>query len=188
MPKYRIQENYGVCGPSSQIEINTTTLSSCSAIIMFNGGNLQLGLYHYGALSLTGHMVQTVIRQMINDVAPTEIVLWPAHVTGNFVTVKREKKSILLDNAKVRTFLEFTKNSQCSLEQKADATFPGVRVVDAKLTFGGVSAFQEPPAKLSEGRTQYGDIWWYHASATGSGEYIKKIDQAVTDLLDLEYP
>ena len=189
MPGYRIQENYGLCGPSSQVEINTTTLLSCSAVILFNAQTGMLGLYHYGALSLTGRMVQAVIRQMINDVAPSRIVLWPANVSNSLflVSKEREEKSILLDNAKLRTFLDFTKSGPCALEQRADENFPGVKVRDGALSFEPVSGSVTPPANLPEGRTQSGDIWWYHASATGSQPYAQKDGQAVTDILILEH-
>jgi hypothetical protein len=189
MKSYCIVEKYGVSGPTNEVHLGTTTLSSCSAIIMYNATTSMLGLFHYGALSLTGTGVMPMIRQMFNDLQPTQMILWPANVVDQgYGSVELERQSVLLDNAKVRQFLLLLITTGCTLEQKKDETFPGVRVDSGTLVFEAVSysAIKVPgDVTLTAGRTQSGNINFYYAPSDNANEYSNGIDDMARRILDI---
>jgi len=195
MRTYKVSEEYGVCGPASEVMIETTTLYSCSAIIMLNAQTDVLGLYHYPALCLKAAGVQQAIIGMINEIVPTEIVLWTANPTNDGCTKDpRPAKSILLDNAKVKTFLDLKKSSTCTLSVVSGKTFTGVKCVDKTLVFKAGSSFDVnvPSSETIQGghnttlRVKKGNIWFYFGSGDGAGDYGKKITIAIQNMSGIE--
>ena len=193
---YEVTEEFGVCGPENEVAITTTTLSSCSAIIIFNAKTRILGLFHYPGMQLSAPGVQRAIIAMINDITPTQIVLWPANPKSHgygMSDLDRDKKLVQLDNAKVKTFLELKKPSSCTLEVKSNETFPGVQAVGGKLVFESSSGSVKVPSSKTiqesdggVGRVQRGNIWFYFGSGAGSGDYSSKLQTAASTILEIE--
>ncbi len=193
---FEVTEEFGVCGPENEVTIVTTTLSSCSAIILFNANTRILGLYHYPGMQLSAPGVQRAIIAMINDIVPTQIVLWPANPKWHgygMSDLDMDKKLVQLDNAKVKTFLELKKPSSCTLVVKSNETFPGVQAIAGKLVFEYSSGSVKVPssATIQEsdggvGRVQRGNIWFYFGSGAGAGDYSKKLRYAAGTILEIE--
>lgn len=195
MESFLVTEGFGVCGAANNIEIKTTTLHSCSAIILFNAPRQILGLFHYPAENLTGAGIQGAILSMINDIAPTQLVLWTANPPGHGygdqdgVLAKR----IVLDNAKLRTFLELKKASNCTLEVVTGRTFPGVTAAGSKLVFTHSGMAEQVPGKttIQAGkepveRSKRGNIWFYYGSTEGPREYSRKIGEMARKIVNIE--
>jgi len=197
MATFKVSEEYGVCSMSNETVIETTTLYSCSAIIMLNAEKECLGLYHYPALSLSAPGVQGAIIKMINDIVPTEIVLWKANprIEGYTAGQRRDLMSIRLDNAEVKIFLEARKQETCTLTVVSDRTFSGVKCANKALVFerGSASPVHVPSSEtIQRGddpvlRVQKGNIWFYFGSGAGAREYAQKIGSAVQDQLEIEH-
>lgn len=183
MVTYRITEDYGVYGPENEVRFRTSTLLSCSAIIMYNSATTILGLFHYGALTLGSTNVQNTIVQMVNDIRPTDMVLWPANISGQFEN-ERDRMSVKLDNAKVRQFLLNIKGGACSFVQKADETFPGVRANGA-LVFGGLAGEQAMP-DIAVGKTVQGNIAFFFCGNSTASKYSGDVANAVSRILEIE--
>lgn len=179
MPTVQVSENYGVAGPDNELSITTTTLLSCSAIIFYRQATRMLGLFHYGALTIASPTVQGTILQMMNDLAPDEIVLWPANIVdhgfgGEFVVM--ERLSVALDNAKVRQFLLNSKAPGATVTQVADRTFPGVSA-DGALKYG-VSRAGKLLSGIDAGRSLSGNLRYYY---TGDYDDTKGFGEKITD-------
>lgn len=163
MAVVKVSENYGVAGPDNELSVTTTTLLSCSAIIFYRTATRMLGVFHYGSMTISSVTVQNMILQMMNDLAPDEIVLWPANIVdhgygGEHVAV--ERIAVGLDNAKVRQFLLNSKAPGATVTQIAGQTFAGVSANGA-LQFG-VSSDGTLLSGINAGRSQVGNLRYYY--------------------------
>lgn len=191
MKSYEVTEGYGVCGPAAELEITTTTLLSCSAVILLNKTQRILGLFHYPALALGAPGIQNAMIQMINDIVPGEITLWTANPQVLMGNADLEKKIVRLDNAKVKTFLELRKPSACTVTLVTGVTFGGVSSDGTSLEFrGGVTGNIKVPGSTTitsaETRKQSGNIWFYHGSSGQAGDYGRKVEDAAMRILEIE--
>lgn len=194
MPGFRVMEGFGVAGPANELEATTTSLLSCSAIILFNDAARWLGLFHYPALSLAAPGIKAAIRQMINDVQPTKMLLWKAHVQVAFASEVRDKKQVELDNVLLLAWLKQTKPAACELAMGPDGNFPGVRSAGGVLHFGlaGMALLSEVPgpgtigASGEETRRQVGNLWFYQGSPAGSGAYAAMVVAKADKLLGMD--
>lgn len=75
MPRYLVKEGEGVAGPETVVSAETTTLYSCIGIVMRNTDLHFAGLYHYPADTIESDFTQRTMRQMLNDLSPTQVFL-----------------------------------------------------------------------------------------------------------------
>jgi hypothetical protein len=185
---YRLQEDQGVHGPAAQLQICTTTLLSCSAIIFYNKASDVLGLFHYGSLSLGNPNVNAAIISMINTIKPSEIVLWTAVVPDTYAGHQRERTIVRLDNLKVHALLNAQKPAECTLTLENTKNFPGVAARANALVFESVGFGEAMPLQQHGAQTIANTTFvWVDDAVSNEGKaYSKGIDELAYAVLEAE--
>lgn len=78
MPTFFIEMGQGLSGDLGQLTITSGTFYTCSAIVFFNQGTGVGGLYHFPAASTDDDLVLGTLRDMLERIQPTRLLMMKA--------------------------------------------------------------------------------------------------------------
>lgn len=178
MRYFQLNMGEGIAGPAT-IGAGTTVIYSCMGIAFVNRPKKFGGMYHYPAKNLSQNVTAT-IRQMVQDIQPTEISLTPASSDGNPLMGSRQDdiEAVIeylgtLSTVKVEILKSASTANLIWIDgvPKLNASIKERRDVEPEHVNETIRS------KMSSGKRELeGDVWYYG----GDGETRGVLEQGLT--------